>query len=308
MGAHAAGELLAPAVGRFARDLFPVLLERPADAGPAAAAVRVGLVERGDAASADAHEVIDQPRGLLPVGRAQVEREIPVRRLTLRLGAGERKEQIDALVLELLEHGQHARDGGRAHVAEQQEHLVLQHEGHGVLDGRVGLIPVVVRLQGDGAALHAAVLVDVRKIRAGSAKQFDAQPAGRAGERCGHAQHDFGIGHAGPVDGIALRHGVLRNRVRDFQPGKGHQSRQPGAQYGPPRHGWHGDVHAGLSLHRGENGVLGSHDDRVRIFHMAGRITRERPLRACCGFSLSGLIRWRGREALTPALSQKERG
>lgn len=46
----------------------------------------------------------DEATGFLTIGRAQVEGEIPVRRLPLRLSACERKEQEHLFVLELLQH------------------------------------------------------------------------------------------------------------------------------------------------------------------------------------------------------------
>ena len=67
-----------------------------------------------------------------------------------------------------LQHGQDAGHRRRAHVTEQQEDLVVQHEGHGVVDGGVRLIAVVIGLDGDAAAANAALFVDVLEIGAGA--------------------------------------------------------------------------------------------------------------------------------------------
>ena len=140
-----------PPVGRLAGDRLPVPGQRRPHAGPAAASVRVGLIEDRDSAAPDANEVIDQSRRLLAVGGAQVEGELPVRRLTLRLGAREGEEDVHLLVLELLQQRQDAGDGRRADVAEQQEDLVLQHQLERVFHARIGLIAVVVELWDDPA-------------------------------------------------------------------------------------------------------------------------------------------------------------
>ena len=184
-------------IRRFPGNALAVTRKCGSYSGPAAAAVGVGLVEHRDASSADTDEVVDQAGGLLAIGCAQVEREVSVRRLALGLRAGEREEKVDVPVLELLEHGQDAGHRRRAHIAEQQEHLVLQHEGHGVPDGRVRLVAVVIGLDGYAAAANAAPVVDVLEVGAGAPVQLDSQAARRSGERGRHAKGDFGVGNAG---------------------------------------------------------------------------------------------------------------
>ena len=108
-----------------------------------------------------ARKLFDQPFGLLPVGRAQVERQPVVRRLALRLRAGKGKEEAEVQLVVFLQQRQHPRHGGRADVVEEQEDPVLLHQLHGVLDRLIGLIPVVVGLEHDRAAVHAAGAVDL---------------------------------------------------------------------------------------------------------------------------------------------------
>ena len=149
-------------------------------------------------------KLFDEAGGLLAVGGPQVEGEVAVGRLPLGLGAGEGEEQVDSLGLELLEHRQHAGHGGRAHVAEEQEDLVLQHELHGVLDAGVRLITVVVELEDDFASVDAAVLVNVVEVRLGAAVELGAQSARGTGEGGGHAQDDRPVGPDAPYRGQCL--------------------------------------------------------------------------------------------------------
>ena len=79
--------------------------ERLAHARPAAASVGVGLVEDCDPAAVDAEKILDQPRGFLAIGSAQVEGEFSIRRLALRLSAREREKYVDVFFLEFLEDG-----------------------------------------------------------------------------------------------------------------------------------------------------------------------------------------------------------
>ena len=57
--AHRAGESFAAPVRGLADDLLAVLFQGAAHAGPATAAVRIGLIEYGNAPAVDAHEIID---------------------------------------------------------------------------------------------------------------------------------------------------------------------------------------------------------------------------------------------------------
>ena len=201
--------------------------------------VRIGLVEDGDAPPADAHEVVDEAGRLLAVGGAQVEREFPVGRLALGLGAGERKEQVDLLLLELLEHRQHPGHGGRADVAEQGEHIVPEHQGHGVLDGRVGLVAVVVGPEGDSAAPDATLAIDLGEVRGGTPVELDPEPSRRTGERGGHAENDLLVGQ--PVRSRRSRcpHGLAGagcdRRAREARPRCEQASGGEGTQYRSPR-------------------------------------------------------------------------
>ena len=194
--AHDAREFGAPPVGRLADDSLAEGLQGTAHARPPTAAVSVSLIEDRDALAADPDEVLNQACGLLPVGGAQIEGEGAVWRLPLRLRAGERKEEIDLSLLKLLEHGKNARDRRRTDITEEREDLVFQHQGHRVLNRRVGLVAVVIGSENDSAAPDATLAVDVLEIGAGAAEELDAETAGRTGERGGHAEHDLAVGHA----------------------------------------------------------------------------------------------------------------
>ncbi len=199
--AHDAREFGAPPVGRLADDPLAERSQGTAHARPTTAAVSVSLIEDCDALAADPDEVLNQAGRLLPVGGAQIEGEGAVWRLPLRLGAGEREEEIDLSLLKLLEHGKDARDRRRPDIAEQGEDLVFQHQGHRVLNRRIGLIAVVIGPENDSSAPDATVAVDVLEIGTGPAEELYAETAGRTGERGGRAQHDLAVGHAAAPDG-----------------------------------------------------------------------------------------------------------
>ena len=180
--AHDACELGAALVGRLAHDLFAVACQRLANARPAASTVGVRLVEDGDAASSDGHEVVDETGGFLPVGGPQVECEVAVGRFALGCRAGEREEQVHVAVLELLQERQHPCHRRRADIAEEQEHLVLDHERGAVRDRRIGLVAVVVDLLPDTTAGDATGTVNVLEVGHRSPVQLDAQTPRRTGE------------------------------------------------------------------------------------------------------------------------------
>ena len=193
---HDARELRAPSVGRLADDSLAERSQGTAHARPTAAAVSVSLIEDRDALATDPDEVLNQAGRLLPIGSTQVEGEGPVWRLPLRLGAGEREEEIDLSLLKLLEHRKNARDRRRADIAEEREDLVLQHQGHRVLDRRIRLIAVVIGFEDNSSASDAALTVYVLEVGAGPAVELYAEAAGGTGECGGRAEHNLAVGHA----------------------------------------------------------------------------------------------------------------
>ena len=132
----------------------------------------------------------------MAIGGAQIKGEGTIGGFALGLGASEGEEQQDVPVLEFFEDGQHARHCRRANVAEQQKHLIVEHQLHGVFDRGAGLVAIVVGFDLYGAASHASLLIYVGKIRTSPPIEFDAQPSGGAGESGGRAEDDLGIGHA----------------------------------------------------------------------------------------------------------------
>ena len=148
----------------------------------------------------------------------------------MRLGAGEGEEQVGVLVLKLLQHRQHPSHRRRAHIAEQQEHLVLQHQLQGVLDRRVRLVAVVIDGQGDAAPADAAFVVDLGEVGPGAAVELYAQPPRRAGKGRGDAQPKFGVGDAG-LKAAAL---ALRQGAGCVQPWRGQPAGQAVADQVPP--------------------------------------------------------------------------
>ncbi len=187
---HARPERGAALVRRLAGHAKAVALQRVAHALPAGAAVGVDLVEHGHLAPADRDEVIDQAGRLLAVRRAQVEDHFLVGRLPLRLGPGERTEEVRVAVVVALQQRQHARHRRRADVAEQHEGVVLLDEADGVVDGGDGVIAVVVGLQDDVVPADAAGAVDLGEAGQGAAVQLGAQAGRRPLERGRHAHDD----------------------------------------------------------------------------------------------------------------------
>ena len=184
------------AVRGFARDLFSVLLQGTSHARPSAATISIGLIEYGNAFSVDANKIIHETGGFLAVGSAQIKGEVAIRRFSLGLRAGEWKEQEDVSVLKFFEHRKHAGYGGRSDITEEQKYIVFQHQFQGIFDRGIGLIAVVIGFENDFAPRDTPLLIDVCEIRTGTAIQFDAQTPGRAGERCGYAEDNLGVGHA----------------------------------------------------------------------------------------------------------------
>ena len=125
MRPQAAGEHFPAAIGGLADNPMAMLRHGATNPGPTAPPVGVRLVEHPNSLPADAHEVVHQATGLLPIGGAQVEGEVAIGRLALGLSAGEGEEEVDVALLELLQHRQHPGHGRGADVAEQQEHVVL---------------------------------------------------------------------------------------------------------------------------------------------------------------------------------------
>ena len=173
-----------------------MLLQGTSYARPPATTISIGLIEYGYAFSVDADKIVHETGGFLAVGSAQIKGKVAIRRFSLRLRAGEWKEQKDVSVLEFFEHGEYAGYGGRSDITEEQKNFVFQHQFQGVFDGGIGLIAVVIRFENDFASRYATLLVDMCEIRAGTAIQFDAQPSGRTGERGGDAEYNLGIGHS----------------------------------------------------------------------------------------------------------------
>jgi hypothetical protein len=110
------------------------------------------------------HEMIDQASRFFIVGRPQIEDELAVRRLALRLGPGEWKEKERRLILMALQDRQTARDRRRTDIVEQQEDLVLLDEAYRVFDRRQGVVAIVIRLDEDLMAMHAPLAVDVAEV------------------------------------------------------------------------------------------------------------------------------------------------
>ena len=202
-------------------------------ARPTAAAVCVVLIEHRDPPTPDPDEVVDQPGGLLAVGGAQVEGELAVRRLPLRLGPCKREEEVDLLVAELLQQWKHSSDRRSAHVPEEQENAFVLHKLDRVGHARVRLIPVIVELEDDSAAVDPAVVVDLVEIGHRAAVELGAEPPRRTGKCRGHTQDDlvvlFRRARTGPGSRVRFRREL---RSRTLGPGGRQQRRESRVKQG----------------------------------------------------------------------------
>ena len=77
--------------------------------------------------------------------------------------------------LELLQHGKNTCDGWRTDIAEQGKYLILQHQGHRVLDCRVRLVTIVIGLEYYLAASDAAGAINVFEIGIGASVKLNAK-------------------------------------------------------------------------------------------------------------------------------------
>src|SRR5262249_45347806 len=134
--------------------------------------------------------------GLLVVGGPQVEDELVIRRLALRLGARKRKKEQYRLVAVAPQERQAAGRRGGTDVIEEQENMIFFDEPNRVIDGRLRIVAVVVRLDDNLSAVDATQAVDVFEVRHRTAIQFDSQTPARPRESGGHADDDFLGAHA----------------------------------------------------------------------------------------------------------------
>ena len=224
---HARAERRAARVGGLARDRLSVPCQRISHSGPAAAPIRVDLIEDRHSPASDSDEIVDEPGRLLPVGGPQVEGELTVGRFALRLRSREGEEEVDLLVAESFQQRQHPGDGRGTYVPEEQEDALVLHEPDGVRDARIGLISVVVELEDDPAAVHSSIVIDVVEIGHRAAIQLRAQAARGARERGGYAEHDFTVLRDSFAAAPVSRQRGSGQRLR---PGNGGQRGEPGAQ------------------------------------------------------------------------------
>jgi len=170
-----------------------MVLQRLAHAVPAAAAVRIHLVEDADPLAVGDHEVVHQFRGFVAVRRPEIEGQAVVRRRALRFGARKREEEVHLPLAEAGQHRQHARDGGRADVVEQQENPILFDQLDRIQDRLRRIVRIVIGLDPDLEAVDAAGGVDVREVRHRAAVQIEAELGRCSGKRGGHAEQDLAL-------------------------------------------------------------------------------------------------------------------
>ncbi len=120
--------------------------------------------------------------------------------------AARRDEQVGHLVL--VEEVQHRAVRRRAEAVEHREHAVLEDQlAHHGLRGR-GVVAVVLDDVLDAAAVHPAVVVEVREVGAGGGGDGRVAGRRRPGQRVVRAHHHRGVGDAGR--GLPLSRALVR--------------------------------------------------------------------------------------------------